>query len=133
MKRFFMLASAFLLATVSVTADGYDLPYLVIKQTKGTTTSLNVENLEITFSDGQLVAKNGSTTQTINLSELASMQFSATGDGLIDLIQTPSEAEWQQVFDLNGRRAMKRADGNLPKGVYVVRKSDGSTQKIFVK
>lgn len=128
-----MLISAFFVAAASVTADDFALPYLVLKQTTGTQTTLDVENLEITFSDGQLIAKNGTETKTINLSELASMQFSAIGSGLIDALQTPSQPEWQQVFDLSGRRAMKRPDGTLPKGIYVVRKGDGSTQKFFVK
>lgn len=75
------LLSIMLLATFlgAAMADDYTYPYLRFVDSEGTQTTVSVNELEITFSEGQLVAKNSDGTATIPLASLAMMQFSETG------------------------------------------------------
>lgn len=137
MKKFFlsMLCAATAIASF---ADDFTYPYLVFTASNGTQTVVAVDELEITFSNGQLVATNSEGTQTtLTLTELASMQFStAMPTGVQSLNSQPStlNPESSTIYDLSGRRALRNSE-IIPvrKGVYVVRKSDGSTSKIAVK
>ena len=137
MKRLLVAVFCAAFGVVSM-AEDYTYPYLVFTNSSGTQTVVAVDELEIAFSNGQLVATNSEGTQTmLTLAELASMRFStAMPTGIQSLNSQPStlSPESSTFYDLSGRTAIRK-NGNAPvrKGVYVVRKADGSTTKIAVK
>ena len=126
MKRTF-LAAVMAAASVGVYADAYAYPYLIFTDTNG----------------GQLIATNSTGTQTFTLSQLASMQFSASADGTVGIGSMAdgqgTPAQGFELYDLSGRRVMRSAQAagaqlqSMQKGVYVVRTADGRTSKITVK
>ncbi|MCR4994222.1 MAG: Ig-like domain-containing protein [Bacteroidales bacterium] len=79
MKRFLVFTINVVLSIGLSMADDYTYPYLVFTDSDGDETTVSVDDLEITFSDGQLVATNGDGSITLTLSTLASMAFSTTG------------------------------------------------------
>ncbi len=77
----------------TATADDYTLPYLVFTDSEGTQTVVSVAELEITFSDGKLVAKNADGSTSIDLAALATMQFAETGEVTPVTPVTPEKVE----------------------------------------
>ena len=137
MKKIFLM-SLCMIAALAAFAEDYTYPYLVFTGANGTQSAVAVDQLVITFSDGKLVATNATGTQTtLELADLAAMQFS-TADGLPTGVQAVSPStlnpQLSTLYDLSGRQAVRKI-GITPvrKGIYVVRKSDGSTSKIAVK
>lgn len=116
-------------------ADSYEYPFLVLTKGSGSQVTLSVEGLEMTFENGQLVAKNTSGSSQFTLSELASMQFSKTNDGTengVNGMAAESREDSETLYDLSGRRAYRQGTA-IRKGLYVVRKANGETSKILVK
>ena len=121
-------------------ADDYTYPYLVLVGNDGTQTSLAVDQLELTFSDGQLVAKNADGTQSFTLSQLRKMAFSDTA-GVVDAINTidaqrdnPGPADIYTVAGIHvgSFSHIGEAQTALPQGIYIVKQKD-QTYKISVK
>ena len=117
-------------------ASDYTWPYLVLTDKNGVETTLPVDDLELTFSNGQLVSANGSRTQTFSLSDLASMHFSKTGDpSAISSMAAAAEGP-TEVYTLSGIRVgtfadLKSARESLKTGVYVTRRN-GQTTKLSI-
>ena len=137
MKRFLlmMLCAA---TALTAAAEEYDYPYLVFTSNNGTETSVAVDELEITFSNGQLVATNNTGAQTaLTLADLASMRFADAAhlpDGISRQSLSDVSSQPSTLYDLSGRQAVRKNDATpVRKGVYVVRKADGSTSKIMVR
>lgn len=81
------MAAFAVLSIVPAWADDYVFPYLIFSDAEGTQTTVSVAELEMTFANGQLVAKNGDGTTSISLATLASMAFSK--DGTVTPTPTP--------------------------------------------
>lgn len=125
------------LAVMSAAADEYEYPYLVFTLADGTKTTVAAEQLELTVSDGKLVAANASVTKTLDLEALASMTFSkenvgddADGINLLPTDAVPAAGRQAQSrwYDLSGRQTTYTR-----RGVYVVRSADGKTRKVLVR
>jgi len=121
-------------------AEDYTFPYLIFTGSNGTQTAVAVDELEITFSNGQLVATNKAGAQTVlTLADLASMQFSSaeqlpTGIQSLNSQLSTLNPHPSTIYDLSGRQALRKNDSTpVRKGVYLVRKADGSTSKIMVR
>ena len=128
------LIIGFILAVVSISVHAADYTYLTLVEQDGTKTSLTAAGLTITFSDGNLVATNSTTSEskTISLSNLASMNFSTSNEtttGIqsisIDILDTETV-----IYDLSGRQIP--SGSSLSKGLYVIKKGS-VTRKIQVK
>ena len=128
------LIIGFILAVVSISVHAADYTYLTLVEQDGTKTSLTAVGLTITFSDGNLVATNSTTSEskTISLSNLASMNFSTSNEtttGIqsisIDILDTKTV-----IYDLSGRQIP--SGSSLSKGIYVIKKGS-VTRKIQVK
>lgn len=116
-------------------ADEYEYPYLILTTGNGAQVALGVNGLEMTFENGQLVAKNSVGSSTFTLADLASMQFSQSNSGIVDGVHSTDAAGrdgQETLYDLSGRRAYRQGTA-VRKGLYVVRKSNGETSKILVK
>lgn len=124
----FMVISA-----ISATAQTYN--YLTLQKTDGEEKSLTISGLKITFSDGNLVATNSTSSATIPLSQMQKMYFSSKATGIESAATSPSEINASivngrlqlnvpegsqvQIYSIDGRKMS--AESTFTKGVYVVR------------
>lgn len=129
MRRVLLLLFTFLGLAV-VRAEDY--AYLTIVGADGGKTSLTAVGLTLSFSDGNLVARNAYTDEslTLPLSSLASMNFSnddeTTGITSVHAVTSGDDA----VYTIQGQRLPVGTP--LKKGIYIVRKGS-TTQKVQVK
>ena len=139
MTKKFLFVALLVLGVCGAYADDFAYPYLVFTNTDGSQTVVAAQSLELTISDGQLVATNGTSSRILTLSDLASMQFSTSKDGITDEIVTMADAskltsaQPTAIYDLSGRRAYQPAGKAMRRGVYIVRDANGKTSKIAVK
>ncbi len=116
-------------------ADSY--PYLTFQKSDGTTVSMESASLVMTFSDGKLIASNGTDSQELTVADLSKMYFSeigATGIQDVDVSDADGEVE---VFSLQGVSYGKFSTvqsflNTAEPGVYIV-KVNGKSQKIMVR
>lgn len=123
-----------LMITAALTTQAVSYTYLTFVEQDGTKTSLNAVGLTITFSDGNLVATNSTTSEskTISLSNLASMSFS-TSDETTTGIQSVSidiQDSDAVIYNLSGQQIL--SGYSLSKGIYIIKKGS-VTRKIQVK
>ena len=78
--KILLLLLTLVLGAGTAHAQSYD--YLTLKQANGTETSLNLDNLRITFADGLLVADNGTQSVSIALADMDKMFFALESTGL---------------------------------------------------
>ena len=127
MKRMMILT---LLCALYLGARAADYNYLVFTLNDGSEQAIVANGLNITFTDGNLVAATASETlATIPLATLQKMQFSESTTGISDL-PTDGDDDIKAIYDLQGR--MMPLDTQLPKGTYIV-KTSRRTIKVFVK
>lgn len=133
MKRFLLLVSAFL-SMAFANADTY--PYLAFQKNDGTTVSVGVESLSMTFSGGRLSVSNGTETYELTVADLNKMYFSTEKiSGVSDVIAGDDGA--LQVFTLTGINLglYENAEAlynSVQPGIYIV-KTDSKTQKLVVR
>ena len=110
----------------SLRAADYD--YLVFTLTDGSTQSIGVTGLKLSFSNGQLTATNGTDTFVLPLASLSKMQFSNDGAAGIETIDSSqlTIGDDADIYDLQGRKVSKE---HMRKGVYIV-KTKNKTWKI---
>lgn len=114
--------------------EGYQ--YLVFTMTDGTATAVTASNLNISFSDDNLIATSGEETlATLPLASLAKMEFSTeapTPTGIqnisVDKLITDDSVT---IYDINGRQMPRNTQ--LTKGVYIVKTATGKTIKTYIK
>ena len=128
------LIIGFILAAISITTHAAEYTYLTIVEQDGTKTSLTAVGLTITFSDGNLVATNSTTSEskTVSLSNLASMNFSTSNEtttGIQDISIDIQDTD-TYIYDLSGRQIPSGT--TLTKGIYIIRKGS-VTRKIQIK
>lgn len=116
------------MATLSAWADDYS--YLTFQSTDGTISSVAVESLTITVSNGKLLATNAAGTKTFTLKELSKMYFSSDPTG-IESIENEKlrNGENEKIYNLSGQ---KMSNGQMKRGIYVIRQN-GKTRKVVVK
>jgi len=134
MKKILTIMAALLIA---LSLQAYDYPYLSFQTTEGTVQSVSVNELIITFSNGQLVLTNTDGSQTFSLSDLSYMFFSkeqnTTGVTRIEDVSNQTV----EVFTLNGLvigrfESLQKAKAELKPGLYLI-KSNGKTQKVVIR
>ena len=119
-----------LLCALYLGARAADYNYLVFTLNDGSEQAIVANGLNITFTDGNLVAATASETlATIPLATLQKMQFSESTTGISDL-PTDGDDDIKAIYDLQGR--MMPLDTQLPKGTYIV-KTSSRTLKVTVK
>ena len=127
MKRMMILT---LLCALYLGARAADYNYLVFTLNDGSEQASVANGLNITFTDGNLVAATASETlATIPFATLQKMQFSESTTGISDL-PTDGDDDIKAIYDLQGR--MMPLDTQLPKGTYIV-KTSRRTIKVHVK
>jgi hypothetical protein len=134
MKKFLTIMAALL---VALGMQAYDYPYLSFQTSEGTVQSVSVNELIITFSNGQLVLTNTDGDQTISLSDLSYMFFSkeANTAGVTRIGDATNQTV--EVFTVNGLalgrfESIQKAKAELKPGLYLM-KSNGKTQKVVIR
>ena len=125
-----------LLAAGLLPAMAGEYGYLVFTNTSGTTTALTVSNLSATVSGSTLVVTNDDGTLSFTLTELASMQFSATTP-VTALENILNGDQPVQVYSIGGTSLgtfdnLVQATQQLDRGTYVIVQT-GKSQKLVVK
>ena len=142
MKKIIVMTIALTGLFASAQADDYTYPYLAFVTTAGNVESLAVNDLQITFADGSLVAVNASTSKTYTLSDMARMYFSETEETTTGISLTPSPSPKgegsEYVYDLQGRKIADNPSSFIShpssqKGIYVVKNNNGRTYKVAVR
>lgn len=117
-------------------ANDYTYNYLVFTTQDGTEKAIAVENLKLSFVNGQLAVDNGVESQTYSLTSLSKMFFSEnTVDGIVETVINGNEDV--DVFTVSGIWMGKfgnvdDAKKSLQRGVYVL-KQGKTTSKIAIK
>lgn len=120
-----------LLCALYLGARAADYNYLVFTLNDGSEQTIVANGLNITFTDGNLVAATASETlATIPLATLQKMQFSESNTTGISDLPTDGDDDIKAIYDLQGR--MMPLDTQLPKGTYIV-KTSRRTIKVHVK
>ena len=135
MKKFFILMLLAVMTLTSRAADA-EYQYLVFTMTDGTATAVTAANLNISFSDDNLIATSGDEIlATLPLTSLAKMEFSTenpTPTGIqsisVDKLITDDSVT---IYDMNGRLIPRSTQ--LTKGVYIVKTATGKTIKTYIK
>lgn len=134
-KKGLILIGACLIALASH-ADTY--PYLTFQKADGNLVSIGVDQLEMTFSDGNLIlVNNAETEQKLTLADLASMYFTAADVTAIDDIEAKTTDGKVEAYSLQGMRcgtysSMTEMQESLSAGMYIV-KGNGKTKKVVIK
>lgn len=135
MKNILILVLA-LMTSVMTYADGFNYGYLVFTTQEGTEKSVAVENLKLTFVNGQMVVDNGVENQTYDLSSLSKMFFSENAvDGIVETMIDANEEVY--VFTVSGIgmgrfNNVDDAKNSLRRGVYIF-KQGSKSNKISIK
>ena len=120
-----------LLSVITMATRAADYNYLVFTLNDGSEQAIVATNLNITFTDGNLVATTANETlATIPLATLQKMQFSESNTTDISGLQLDSQDDIKAIYDLQGRTMPLNTQ--LPKGTYIV-KTSSRTIKVFVK
>lgn len=120
-----------LLSVITMATRAADYNYLVFTLNDGSEQAIVATNLNITFTDGNLVATTANEIlATIPLATLQKMQFSESNTTDISGLQLDSQDDIKAIYDLQGRTMPLNTQ--LPKGTYIV-KTSSRTIKVFVK
>ena len=129
MKKFILLAA--LAISSFATAQDYNL---YIMPNSGTEKGYELKTLQkLTFESGSInvIKKDGTTAQTISLTDVSKIYFSTTPVGIESMQSATTETvNAKGIYDLTGRKVtnIDLKNGTLPKGIYI---KDG--KKIVIK
>lgn len=132
MKKLFL---TIIIVAAGLIARADEYPYLVFQTTDGNNTTMSVESLSMTISNGQLVVTNNSETKTFTLTELNKMYFSEDFVGINEIFTTDNGEV--DVYSVMGIHIGKFDNANeavnaLNAGVYLL-KTKSNTVKISVR
>ena len=128
MKKMMILT---LLCALYLGARAADYNYLVFTLNDGSEQAIVATDLNITFTDGNLVATTGNETlASIPLASLQKMQFSESNTTGIRALSLDSQDDIKAIYDLQGR--MMPLNTQLPKGTYII-KTSSRTIKVNIR
>ena len=114
-----------------LSASATDYKFLTLETTDGSLVSLAATGLTLTFSDGNLVASDGT---VVSLSSLAKMYFTETS-GITTATSTSNGA--MKVYTLSGilvdTYTKGQSPASLPKGIYIIKDHQGNTHKTTIR
>ena len=117
----------------AASADNYS--YLAFQTADGSTRNIGVESLEMTFSDGKLIASNGTESLEISVADLTRMLFSSEATAIKDIsldADSPVKVYTVEGVCVGSYDNMAGASANMGKGVYIV-KGEKTTHKITIR
>lgn len=129
----FYLVGIMLSASLGAGADSASMQF---RTADGATHYIAIEDLNITFVDGQMMASAGESSLTLPLASLVSMEFSDVDAGVDEVFgATAAEVTVYSIDGIcRGRFASAEASvAALESGVYVVKCDNGETSKIVIR
>ncbi len=132
MKKYLLLA---ILAVISIGAHA-EYNRWVFRTLSGEEQSVGVEDLDIIFADGNLVATSGSELVKIPLDSLKSMEFSDTNSSVGSV--SSDDVSDVFVYSVDGVSvgiygSKYDALNDLPVGIYVLKSKNGVTSKVIIR
>lgn len=123
-----------LMVSLGASADYQSMQFNLLS---GEQRSIPSASLSMRFENGNLVAQSGSEFLSIPISDLSSMEFADKTESAV-FNPVVSSASISEVYSVDGKLMLSNISNpkvlnSLPAGIYVVRKSDGSTAKFAVK
>ena len=118
------------LTIVSLAVHADDFRYMAFQASDGTTRTVSLDGLKISFEGETLIATAGSEEVSVSLSNLAKMFFTDTPAGIDTPTVPGTDADDVVVYNLQGM-CVGRLQAQ-PKGIYIV-KLNGQTRKVTVK
>ena len=127
-KLIITLAMSCMLLTLSAT----DYKFLTLESVDGSLRSVSAIGLTLTFSDGNLVASDGT---VIPLSNLSKMYFTETS-GISET--TTIKSGYISVYSLTGMSmgtfsSTSAMTSALPAGIYIIKDQEGNTRKTTIR
>lgn len=116
-------------------ADDYN--YLTFETADGAMQSIVIDNLNVTFSEGNIVAVAGEDNLTVPLADMTKMYFTAEPHNETAISEAAKVETGVSVFSVSGVFVGRYANAQdaysrLGKGLYVV-KTNGKTYKMTVR
>ena len=132
MKRIILCGLA-MLSFIAIYASYPSMKFVTID---GAEYFIGTENLEITFSDGKMIATTGYNNLELALDKLSAMEFSES-EASIDQIQFITNSLFK-VFTVDGSYCgtfedIEQLKSALTDGIYVIKNDEGNSLKISVK
>lgn len=130
MKKSFLASIAAAAALMAAADDSC----MMFEMADGTRHSIASAGLEIVYADGQMRASNGTTTLTLPLASLKSMQFAVMAAADV----TTADDCAVTLYTVDGVEAGRYASfadafRSLPAGIYVAVKANGETLKLMIR
>ena len=128
MKRFVLLLTVLVGALTAQASGGSDYPYLTFETTDGAKASIPVSSLTMTINGNTLTVGD----QQFTLTNLAKMYFSTNDETAAGIENVNDNENYTEIYDLQGKRLQvsmadgKSLNGQLPKGVYIVKTKEKS-------
>lgn len=124
---------SFLLLYCMTVTQAASYKYLVVEKTDGTRHSMEASGLTLMFSEGNLVASDGT---SIALTQLTKMYFSDV-DAIEEILSSTLQGTFT-VYTLSGEESgtfdgVNELNTRLPKGIYIIKDQQGNTAKIQIR
>ena len=107
---------------------------LQFETTDGSVKQIPIENLEIIFEEGNLIATQDENELILPLDQLISMRFKDAESKISDMVIDPIKD--LTLYDISGVKIGNYNSLedllNLPKGIYIIQDSKGNTIKISI-
>ena len=126
-QSFFSTVAMLLCMSLSMHAADGSCQYLIFETSEGTTT-LALESLKLTISDGVLTATNSDDSRSFLLKDITRIYLSEDdATKIVHVKNSTKQTSDGALFDIQGRRIQRPSHG-----IYIV-KNQGGTQKVIVK
>lgn len=127
-------AAVILLASVSAAAD--EITLLQFKTADGKIQSITAIDTEIEIANGTLTATNRSETLSLQVTNLASMEFTQGTTAVKSLCDTKASAI--EVVNIDGTPSgrfdsLQAAESTLAPGLYIVKTNSNATTKLLIR
>ncbi|MDE6843654.1 MAG: hypothetical protein K2J24_09030 [Muribaculaceae bacterium] len=123
---------------ILTTGTTVSYPYMLIRQHDGTERSISSEGLRFTVNKGQLSVTSAIESLTVELSELASMAFSAE-PAYIDSMEADRDTTSIEIFTVDGLYVGRTEPGQqagdiVPAtSIYILKSNNGSEKTLITK
>jgi hypothetical protein len=130
-----LLLTLVAISGMAIPAFSYDLPYLAFRDASGNITTIDAQDLELTFADGVITATNGSETLTLTAAEIEAMYFTSTPSAVASVaVDTEGSLEVYTTagISLGKFSSLEAARKAVGEGIFVVKQNE-KTFKIAIK
>lgn len=123
---------------ITALAANAEFNRLVFRTLEGDEQSVGLSDLNISFTNGEMVAISEGESVKISLASLKSMEFCNNHAGIINIFADKEFEGKVLVYNADGQfygfyESVKSACAKLPSGIYIFKAENGLTSKIMIK